>query len=248
MKAGNVEQLQFALMWANHDWGNCHPIGRGQSIQHSVSGRVGGAEFEKMTDLIIERYFHHPSYLKIDGAPFFSIYALNNLVLGFGGSLDDTRAALVRFAQKTVTAGFRGLHLNGIGCNVQVLDGELGKHKTVNAAEMLGFASVGHYVWAHFVPLSGPDLTKDFSGARAEYIAALEKNQTGVFVAGISQCHDGLGFVAAHRSERHLDDEALSVDADPCREHPRSIRRGIRPNPRLRDSPRTAHGISERME
>jgi len=177
MKAGNVDKMQFSLMWANHDWGNAHPVRRGDTIVHATSGEVGGEAFEKMTDLIIERYFRHPSHLAIDGAPFFSIYNLNSLVKGFGGSLEETRAALARFTQKTIKAGFPGLHLNAIGYYVQVLDGELGKLKTVNAAEMLGFTSIGHYVWAHFVPLSGPELTKDFTVAKTEYLAALKKNQ-----------------------------------------------------------------------
>ena len=177
MKASNANAMKFSLMWANHDWGNCHPLRRGEKTVMSASGEIAGEAFEKMTDLIIERYFHHPSHLNVDGAPFFSLYSLNNLVKGFGGSLSQTRAALERFTLKTKRAGFPGLHLNAIGYNVQVLDGEMGKVSAYEAAKILGFSSIGNYVWAHFVPLSAPDFTRDYAEVKSEYMAALAKSQ-----------------------------------------------------------------------
>ena len=84
-KAENNSRLKYALMWANHDWHNIHPIGRDHKFPLLFTGAVSETEFDKMTDYIIETHFRHPSYWKIDGAPWFIIYEIRGFVQKIGG-------------------------------------------------------------------------------------------------------------------------------------------------------------------
>ena len=77
----------------------------------------------------------HPGYWTIEGKPYFSIYELYRLVDGLGGP-DATRAALERFRAKCISAGFAGLHLNGVTWGVQILPGE---QKIKNIRELVTF-------------------------------------------------------------------------------------------------------------
>ena len=100
-------------MWANHDWLNIFPAQSSNQPAVLASGRVSPAEFERMTDYIVERYFSRPNYLTINGEPYFSIYELSSFIAGLGG-LDVTHTALERFRAKTSALGFPGLHLNAV--------------------------------------------------------------------------------------------------------------------------------------
>src|SRR5579863_2683590 len=109
-------------------------------------GAVTPATFDKICDHVIRDYFAHPSYWRIDGKPYFSIYELTKLLDSFG-SVAATRAALDRFRAKVVAAGFPGLHLNAVVWGQPILPGE---GKSVDAAQLvkdLGFDSVTSYVW-----------------------------------------------------------------------------------------------------
>ena len=64
--------MKFALMWANHNWVDIHPAKLGGPIQRApllYPGAVSRAGFDVIADLVIERYFKHPSYWLIDGCP-----------------------------------------------------------------------------------------------------------------------------------------------------------------------------------
>ncbi len=151
LKAPNNNRMRFALMWANHDWINIHPAKIGKApLQYP--GKITPATFESMTDHIIRDYFKHPSYWKIDGRPVFSIYELFRLVDSFGGP-EKTAAALKHFREKTIAAGFPGLHLNGIEAGIRILPGEKTVASPATLITQLGLDSVTAYVWMHYVGL-----------------------------------------------------------------------------------------------
>lgn len=160
LQAPNAERLGFALMWANHDWIDIHPGRLRRQPPVLFPGATSPEAFDRMTDRIIERFFTHPSYWKIDGKPYFSIYALQTLIDGLGG-LDATRRAIVRFRDKVVAAGFPGLHLNAIVWGRSILPGEQ-EVRNINATlDAVAADSVGSYVWVHLVEL--PDFpTTDY--------------------------------------------------------------------------------------
>jgi hypothetical protein len=136
LKAPNNNRIKFAVMWCNHDDGPNHP------------GAVARATFETITDYVIKNYFTHPSYWKIDGCPYFSIYQFFSLVETFGGSIPETTAALERFRQKTKAAGFPDLHLNVVCWGVRP-EGLLTRNPGLQVD------SLTSYVWVHHI--SVPD-------------------------------------------------------------------------------------------
>ena len=153
LKAANNNRLKFSLMWANHDWKDLHPRTLKHEPKMLYSGRITPETFDKVTDYIIEKYFKHPSYWKIDGCPYFSIYDLKSLTLSFG-NLDATAKALQQFREKTKAAGFAGLHLNAVSWGHQILPGEKTVKNAPQLIKRLGFDSVTSYVWVHHVGLN----------------------------------------------------------------------------------------------
>ena len=166
LKAGNNHRLQFALMWANHDWTDIHPYRRGTPAKLLYPGAITPATFDRICDHVIERYFRHPSYWKIDGRPYFSVYELYKLVESCGG-VDQTKAALDRFRAKARAAGLPGLHLNAVTWGVQILPGETSVANPAALIHRLGFDSVTSYVWIHHVRL--PELQTDYNWVRDQY-------------------------------------------------------------------------------
>jgi hypothetical protein len=167
LRAPNRERLQFALMWANHDWLDIFPLKRSQRDHPTtlLPGITDAAQFDAMTDHIVNDYFCAPTYWKIDGKPYFSIYELFRLVESFGG-VEQTAELLQAFRRKVQAAGFPDLHLNAVVWGVQILPGE----KTVaNPKEMLarlGFDSVTTYAWLHHVDMQSFPVTPYSEGLR----------------------------------------------------------------------------------
>lgn len=150
--AKNCSRIRFALMWANHDWVDIHPARLREKPKLLYPGAITPAAWEQMTDYVVQRYFRHPSYWKIEGRPYFSIYELYRLVQSFG-SIEATRAAIDRFRAKTRAAGFSDLHLNGVTWGVRLLPGEEAVKDPAGLSRRLGLDSVCSYVWIHHVPL-----------------------------------------------------------------------------------------------
>jgi hypothetical protein len=157
LHAPNNDRIQFALMWANHDWLDIHPATRRacQQNEHKLLylGKVTPQTFERVVAYVIETYFKHPAYWKIDGAPYFSFYDLSMLVANFGNNLETTRQALAEFRARTLAAGFPGLHLNQVLWNTGVLSGEAAIRQPAELLAHLGFNSFTSYVWVHHASL-----------------------------------------------------------------------------------------------
>ncbi len=141
LQAANRDKMNFYLMWANHDvkrnYWNVHKFGDDESLLWD--GAVDMKNFRIIVARVIERYFSQPNYLKIDGKPVFSIFALWNLLEGLGG-LDPAREALRYFREETQKAGFPGLHLQ------QVVFGSPSE-ELVRRIDALNFDSVTKYNW-----------------------------------------------------------------------------------------------------
>jgi Glycosyltransferase WbsX len=148
MQASNHSRLKFALMWANHDWVDIHPAKRNMRPLLQYPGAITEATWDRMTDYIVSKYFTHPSYWKIDGGPYFSVYQTFLLIQGLGGAA-KTKVAPDRFRQKARAAGFPNLHLNAIAFGVRILPGEQALQDPQEMLRYLGFDSVSAYVWIH---------------------------------------------------------------------------------------------------
>ena len=152
LSARNNNRLGFALMWANHDWMDLFPAKFGGGQFTVYTGGIGRSSFEKMTDYIVSKYFHHPSYWKIDGCPYFSVYELYRLIQGLGGK-EETATALRSFRAKTRAAGFPDLHLNAVTWGIQILPGERTIKTPRELLAAVGFDSITSYVWIHHVAM-----------------------------------------------------------------------------------------------
>ena len=166
LQAPNNARLKFAFMWANHDWLEIHPYQRGTEQKVLYPGVVTPANFERICDHVIQSYFLHPSYWRIDGRPYFSIYELTKLLDSFG-SVAATRTALDKFRAKAVAAGLPGLHLNAVVWGQPILPGEQKPTDAASLVRELGFDSVTSYVWIHHVVL--PSLQTDYNEVRDSY-------------------------------------------------------------------------------
>ena len=152
LNAPNNDRLKFAIMWANHDWLDIHPLKRcDQPFDNAkllYPGAVTAETFEQVMDHCIENYFRHPSYWLIDGCPYFSFYELTKLLEGFGG-IERTRDQLELVRAKVKAAGFKDLHLNAVVWGNPILPGETAPADAKAVVDQLGFDSVTSYVWIH---------------------------------------------------------------------------------------------------
>lgn len=167
LKAPNRERLKFALMWANHNWLDLFPLKRSQRDDPTclMPGIVTPAQFDQLTDHIVQDYFTSSSYWTIDGRPYFSVYELFRLVESFGG-VEATAEALRNFRRKTQAAGFPDLHLNAVIWGVQVLPGERAVADPKQMLSRLGFDSVTTYAWVHHVDMQNFPVTPYREGLR----------------------------------------------------------------------------------
>ncbi len=145
-------QQSFALMWANHDWLNIHPAPRATPYQRLFDGAVNASDFVTLTDYVIERYFSHPSYWRVNGGLYFSIYELMRLVQGLGG-VEQAKRALTGFRDRVARANLGDLHVNAVVWGIQNLPNELAIEKPRDLLSALGIDSVTSYAWIHHVAL-----------------------------------------------------------------------------------------------
>lgn len=162
LKARNNDRVKFYLMWANHDVNQVWDIRISHQEDNIIwEAAVDRQEFERIADRLIETYFKQPSYYTIEGKPVFMIYDLANLMKGLGGA-EAARDAFDWFRARAVEKGLPGLHLqltmwNEQNFNVSGVDG----NKTATTAEIasqLGFDSMTHYQFVHFV-----DVDRDYN-------------------------------------------------------------------------------------
>ena len=110
-----------------------NPATRERSYATLAYGQSIGKAFIEATDHMIRNYFSHPSYWKVNGSLYFSIYELMSLIEGLGG-IDETRRILNDFRNRVRAAGLGELHLNAVVWGVQILPGE---KRISNPNEML---------------------------------------------------------------------------------------------------------------
>ncbi|MGO1671176.1 MAG: glycoside hydrolase family 99-like domain-containing protein [Sphingobacterium sp.] len=153
----NKGRMNFYIMWANHDATSYWDVNNPQKDEVYWDGGVDRQQFDIIVDRVISSYFSDSSYYKINGEPVFCLYELNTFIEGIGGS-DRAKKALDYFEQKTIDAGFPGLHLQGIlwGALPESLDGVPGDDVATQAdvVDYFGFKSLTNYCWAH---LQNPD-------------------------------------------------------------------------------------------
>ncbi len=161
LKARNNDKMKFYIMWANHTATSIWDKRTAEMNMPIWNGAVDRKTFETVVHRTIEMYFSHPSYYKIDGKPVYMIYDMQNLISGLGG-LKQAADALEYFRRETQKAGFPGLELQlsvrtDGGSNLTGFDKRY-EGNLVDAVKTLGFDSLTHYQFVHFV-----DVDRDYN-------------------------------------------------------------------------------------
>ncbi len=174
LKARNNNRIRFALMWANHDWYDIQGYNPAEPIKLLYPGKIKSQTWETITDLVISRYFKHPSYWKIDGKPYFSIYEMQ-LFLNSFGTVQAAREALDQFRKKAEQAGFPGLHINAILWGLPNLPGGTTPADWSKLCEELKLDSLTGYTWVHHGALNyGTFPVSDYVWGRDRYLGFLD--------------------------------------------------------------------------
>lgn len=180
LAAANSDEVEFAVMWANHELLDIFPH---RDPSHGTPrqlkrGAIDRAAFEKLARHVIDNYFSRPNYLTVDGKPWFSIYELGNLITGLGG-LDAAVEALRWFDQETRRAGHPGVHLDAVIWGIGVLPAAIALTDPQRLVRELGFSSATSYVWVHHAdagdfdfPVAGTAQLREAAFAEYEKYAA----------------------------------------------------------------------------
>ncbi len=149
LKAKNNSKMKFYLMWANHDvlgyqWN--HNLYNPDTIIWQAE--VDWNNFKTIVERVIQQYFKHPSYYKIENKPVFSIWSITELVQSFN-SLEETKRALDYFRQEVKKAGFPGLHFQLSGYTpFNILEEKYAEGKSTNEIiALLDINSITAYNW-----------------------------------------------------------------------------------------------------
>ena len=172
LKAPNVNDIRFGLMWANHDWVEIHPATHGEPQKLLYPGKVSPEAFETIGDELVRDYFTRPNYWLIDGKAYFSVYDVQKFVESFG-SLEATKAAMDRLREKAVAAGLKGVHWNLVVWGNPILPVEKVPANTLELLRALGFDSATSYVWIHHCWPA--DTCTAYNSVRDAYMAYWDK-------------------------------------------------------------------------
>ncbi|MDD5704398.1 MAG: glycoside hydrolase family 99-like domain-containing protein [Kiritimatiellae bacterium] len=113
LRAPNRNRIKFALMWANHDWGDYFPPPFKGPWNSWLSIRHSPRDFSRVMDYCIEHYFRQPNYWRLDGRLFFSLFQPEVLVDQLGG-VEKTRRVLKQADRRLHARGLPSIHWNGM--------------------------------------------------------------------------------------------------------------------------------------
>jgi hypothetical protein len=172
LQATNNTRVKFALMWANHDWYDIQGYNPADNnLKLLYPGKVTPATWDKICDLVINKYFKHPSYWLVDGKPYFSIYEMSQFLDSFG-SIENARAALDKFRAKVRAAGFPGLHVNAIVWGEPNLPGGKTPPGWPKLCRDLALDSLTSYTWVHHGALNYDTFpVSDYVWGRKKYLS-----------------------------------------------------------------------------
>jgi len=107
--AKNNEDVEFSVMWCNHDPIYVHPAPYRSEGRVLASGDVDEAFVKEVTDYCIENYFCKKNYMRVDGKIFFGIWDMTKFIDNFG-SAEEAGRILADFRKRAADKGYE-LHL-----------------------------------------------------------------------------------------------------------------------------------------
>ncbi|MGQ9914102.1 MAG: glycoside hydrolase family 99-like domain-containing protein [Thermogutta sp.] len=113
LKAPNRQRMKFALMWANHTWGDYFPVAYDKPFHVWLPQRHSPADLARVVDYWIEHYFREPNYWRVDGRPVISIFDPGTLIQQLGGPA-NTQALLHEMDARLQRADLPPIHWNAM--------------------------------------------------------------------------------------------------------------------------------------
>ena len=155
LKAANTLDMEFSLMWANHELVYMFPLRDAVSPRTVLKhGGIDRAAFERFAEHVIANYFSQPNYTRVDGRPRFTIYDIGQFIAGLGG-IDQAVDALNWFRDRARQEGLGGVYLDIIIWGFAVLPSDFPIRDPDQLLRILGADSASSYVWVHHARL-GP--------------------------------------------------------------------------------------------
>lgn len=115
LHAPNRNDMKFALMWANHTWGNYFPVPYDDPFHVFLPMRHSAKDFERVMQYCIDNYFNQPSYWRIGGENrgpgglYFSIFGPEEFVKQLGGP-EQAKEVLEAARRQVREAGLGEVH------------------------------------------------------------------------------------------------------------------------------------------
>lgn len=150
LKAVNCREIEFAMMWCNHNPIYAHPGSYWKPAEVNwIGDDVTPETFRRETALYIEKYFALPNYLRVDKGLYFSIWQPRKMIASLGG--EKAASKLFReFRARVRKAGLGELNLNA---HCDCWDRGEGKLEEYEALlKKVGFDSIAEYTWGNFGP------------------------------------------------------------------------------------------------
>jgi hypothetical protein len=145
LRATNLDEIRFALMWTNHDWQYLFPTVHSdgtRSFAHARNAPDRPEDVRRSMSYVISRYFHLPNYWRINGKPVLVVYDAPRLRSTFG--VEGVRAMLDEFREHARSLGHEGIHFHA-DCVLPVALGPGPPAEAVGDLAALGFDSYGLY-------------------------------------------------------------------------------------------------------
>ena len=146
LQACNNKEMEFAVMWCNHDAIYVHPRGYYSKDPCLLKADLPESAFREMTKYCINNYFTQCNYIRIDGKLYFSIFKLMDFVQNFGEL--GAKALLDEFRERVHNTGLGELHINAVDTFQDKID-------TGRIIKKLSVDSVGYHGWNKPSPAAG---------------------------------------------------------------------------------------------
>jgi len=121
LEAPNRNDIQFAIMWANHNWADYFPPPFGQKWNSWLPSRHTVKDWFRVMEYTIEQYFYQPNYWLVNNRLFYSLFEPLRLVNELGGA-NSFRDIIKETNQRLDRARLPALHLNAMVWGGQDVD------------------------------------------------------------------------------------------------------------------------------
>ena len=201
LKAENRSKLKFAIMWANHDWGNVYPARSPRDAAVLLPQVHTLKDFENVGNYCAEHYFSQPNYLTLEGAPVFALFDPGKVADQLGE--DGLRRALMILRERAQKLGFPKLHLQ-VNSQFKRFDEQLRE---------VGFDSAmmyGTMAWTHGFGGKGPGVRVPYGVGARDAITQWHEKRRIVNVPFYPTC--GVGW---DDSPRYGEYSAVAINRTP---------------------------------